>query len=229
MAKQKPLVIGIAGGSGSGKTTVSKEISKRLPADRVLILTEDAYYNDNSALSMDERKKINYDHPNAYDTDLLIEQLQDLLDGKAIELPTYNFNILSRAKDTIHVEPADIIILEGILVLASEELRKFMDIKLFVDADDDIRFIRRLQRDTQERGRSIDWIISQYLTTVKPSYNQFVEPSKKYADIIIPQGGENQVAIDMVSSKLLSIISMPGSSSLVCLKLNASFCSPLER
>lgn len=206
MAKQKPLVIGIAGGSGSGKTTVSKEISKRLPADRVLILTEDAYYNDNSALSMDERKKINYDHPNAYDTDLLIEQLQDLLDGKAIELPTYNFNILSRAKDTIHVEPADIIILEGILVLASEELRKFMDIELFVDADDDIRFIRRLQRDTQERGRSIDWIISQYLTTVKPSYNQFVEPSKKYADIIIPQGGENQVAIDMVSSKLLSII-----------------------
>lgn len=206
MAKQKSLVIGIAGGSGSGKTTVSKEISKRLPADRVLILTEDAYYNDNSALSMDERKKINYDHPNAYDTDLLIEQLQDLLDGKAIEMPTYNFNILSRAKDTIHVEPADIIILEGILVLASEELRKFMDIKLFVDADDDIRFIRRLQRDTQERGRSIDWIISQYLVTVKPSYNQFVEPSKKYADIIIPQGGENQVAIDMVSSKLLSII-----------------------
>ncbi|GHN20199.1 uridine kinase [Lactobacillus delbrueckii] len=206
MAKQKPLVIGIAGGSGSGKTTVSKEISKRLPADRVLILTEDAYYNDNSALSMDERKKINYDHPNAYDTDLLIEQLQDLLDGKAIEMPTYNFNILSRAKDTIHVGPADIIILEGILVLASEELRKFMDIKLFVDADDDIRFIRRLQRDTQERGRSIDWIISQYLATVKPSYNQFVEPSKKYADIIIPQGGENQVAIDMVSSKLLSII-----------------------
>ena len=206
MAKQKPLVIGIAGGSGSGKTTVSKEISKRLPADRVLILTEDAYYNDNSALSMDERKKINYDHPNAYDTDLLIEQLQDLLDGKAIEMPTYNFNILSRAKDTIHVEPADIIILEGILVLASEELRKFMDIKLFVDADDDIRFIRRLQRDTQERGRSIDWIISQYLATVKPSYNQFVEPSKKYADSIIPQGGENQVAIDMVSSKLLSII-----------------------
>ncbi|MBD5834932.1 uridine kinase [Lactobacillus delbrueckii] len=206
MAKQKPLVIGIAGGSGSGKTTVSKEISKRLPADRVLILTEDAYYNDNSALSMDERKKINYDHPNAYDTDLLIEQLQDLLDGKAIEMPTYNFNILSRAKDTIHVEPADIIILEGILVLASEELRKFMDIKLFVDADDDIRFIRRLQRDTQERGRSIAWIISQYLATVKPSYNQFVEPSKKYADIIIPQGGGNQVAIDMVSSKLLSII-----------------------
>ncbi|MBT8900636.1 uridine kinase [Lactobacillus delbrueckii subsp. bulgaricus] len=206
MAKQKPLVIGIAGGSGSGKTTVAKEISKRLPADRVLILTEDAYYNDNSALSMDERKKINYDHPNAYDTDLLIEQLQDLLDGKAIEMPTYNFNILSRAKDTIHVEPADIIILEGILVLATEELREFMDIKLFVDADDDIRFIRRLQRDTQERGRSIDWIISQYLATVKPSYNQFVEPSKKYADIIIPQGGENQVAIDMVSSKLLSII-----------------------
>lgn len=206
MAKQKPLVIGIAGGSGSGKTTVSKEISKRLPADRVLILTEDAYYNDDSAVSMDERKKINYDHPNAYDTDLLIEQLQDLLDGKAIEMPTYNFNILSRAKDTIHVEPADIIILEGILVLASEELRKFMDIKLFVDADDDIRFIRRLQRDTQERGRSIDWIISQYLATVKPSYNQFVEPCKKYADIIIPQGGENQVAIDMVSSKLLSII-----------------------
>lgn len=203
---KKPLVIGLAGGSGSGKTTVAKEISKRLPQDRILILPEDAYYNDNSALTMEERKKVNYDHPSAYDTDLLIEQLKALLAGKAVEMPTYNFSILSRAKDTIHVEPADIIILEGILVLSSPELRQFMDIKLFVDADDDIRFIRRLQRDTQERGRSIDWIIAQYLATVKPSYNQFVEPSKKYADIIIPQGGENQVAIDMVSSKLLSIL-----------------------
>lgn len=203
---KKPLVIGLAGGSGSGKTTVAKEISKRLPQDRILILPEDAYYNDNSALTMEERKKVNYDHPSAYDTDLLIEQLKALLAGEAVEMPTYNFSILSRAKDTIHVEPADIIILEGILVLSSPELRQFMDIKLFVDADDDIRFIRRLQRDTQERGRSIDWIIAQYLATVKPSYNQFVEPSKKYADIIIPQGGENQVAIDMVSSKLLSIL-----------------------
>lgn len=203
---KKPLVIGLAGGSGSGKTTVAKEISKRLPQDRVLILPEDAYYNDNSALTMEERKKVNYDHPSAYDTDLLIEQLKALLAGEAVEMPTYNFSILSRANDTIHVEPADIIILEGILVLSSPELRQFMDIKLFVDADDDIRFIRRLQRDTQERGRSIDWIIAQYLATVKPSYNQFVEPSKKYADIIIPQGGENQVAIDMVSSKLLSIL-----------------------
>lgn len=203
---KKPLVIGLAGGSGSGKTTVAKEISKRLPQDRVLILPEDAYYNDNSALTMEERKKVNYDHPSAYDTDLLIEQLKALLAGEAVEMPTYNFSTLSRAKDTIHVEPADIIILEGILVLSSPELRQFMDIKLFVDADDDIRFIRRLQRDTQERGRSIDWIIAQYLATVKPSYNQFVEPSKKYADIIIPQGGENQVAIDMVSSKLLSIL-----------------------
>lgn len=203
---KKPLVIGIAGGSGSGKTTVAQEISKRLPEDRVLILTEDSYYKDNSALTMEERKEVNYDHPNAYDTPLLVEQLKDLLNYKPVEMPTYNFNILSRAKDTIHTEPADIIILEGILVLASEELRKFMDIKLFVDADDDIRFIRRLKRDTQERGRSIDWIIDQYLATVKPSYNQFIEPSKKYADIIIPQGGENNVAIDMVSSKLLSII-----------------------
>lgn len=203
---KKPLVIGLAGGSGSGKTTVAKEISKRLPQDRVLILPEDAYYNDNSALTMEERKKVNYDHPSAYDTNLLIEQLKALLAGEAVEMPTYNFSILSRANDTIHVEPADIIILEGILVLSSPELRQFMDIKLFVDADDDIRFIRRLQRDTQERGRSIDWIIAQYLATVKPSYNQFVEPSKKYADIIIPQGGENQVAIDMVSSKLLSIL-----------------------
>ena len=203
---KKPLVIGLAGGSGSGKTTVAKEISKRLPQDRILILPEDAYYNDNSALTMEERKKVNYDHPSAYDTNLLIEQLKALLAGEAVEMPTYNFSILSRANDTIHVEPADIIILEGILVLSSPELRQFMDIKLFVDADDDIRFIRRLQRDTQERGRSIDWIIAQYLATVKPSYNQFVEPSKKYADIIIPQGGENQVAIDMVSSKLLSIL-----------------------
>lgn len=203
---KKPLVIGIAGGSGSGKTTVAQEISKRLPEDRVLILTEDSYYKDNSALTMEERKEVNYDHPNAYDTPLLVKQLKDLLNYKSVEMPTYNFNILSRAKDTIHTEPADIIILEGILVLASEELRKFMDIKLFVDADDDIRFIRRLKRDTQERGRSIDWIIDQYLATVKPSYNQFIEPSKKYADIIIPQGGENNVAIDMVSSKLLSII-----------------------
>lgn len=204
--RQKPLVIGIAGGSGSGKTTVAKAISKRLPADRVLILTEDAYYKDNAGLSMEERKAINYDHPNAYDTGYMVSQLKQLLNGQAIEMPTYNFNTLTRAKDTIHVEPADIIIVEGILVLASEELRQFMDVKLFVDADDDIRFIRRLQRDTQERGRSIDWIIAQYLATVKPSFNQFIEPSKKYADIIIPRGGENDVAIDMVSSKLLSII-----------------------
>jgi len=204
--KQHPIIIGIAGGSGSGKTTIAHELYDQFKNDRIRIITEDSYYKNHPEMSMAERNKINFDHPDAFDTELLISQLQDLLNGKAIEMPIYDFTTHLRSPETVHVEPADIIILEGILVLASEELRKFMDIKLFVDADDDIRFIRRLQRDTQERGRSIDWIISQYLTTVKPSYNQFVEPSKKYADIIIPQGGENQVAIDMVSSKLLSII-----------------------
>lgn len=204
--KQHPIIIGIAGGSGSGKTTIAHELYDQFKNDRIRIITEDSYYKNHPEMSMAERNKINFDHPDAFDTELLISQLQDLLNGKAIEMPIYDFTTHLRSPETVHVEPADIIILEGILVLASEELRKFMDIKLFVDADDDIRFIRRLQRDTQERGRSIDWIISQYLATVKPSYNQFVEPSKKYADIIIPQGGENQVAIDMVSSKLLSII-----------------------
>lgn len=204
--KQHPIIIGIAGGSGSGKTTIAHELYDQFKNDRIRIITEDSYYKNHPEMTMAERNKINFDHPDAFDTELLISQLQDLLSGKAIEMPIYDFTTHLRSPETVHVEPADIIILEGILVLASEELRKFMDIKLFVDADDDIRFIRRLQRDTQERGRSIDWIISQYLATVKPSYNQFVEPSKKYADIIIPQGGENQVAIDMVSSKLLSII-----------------------
>ena len=203
--KQHPIIIGIAGGSGSGKTTIAHELYDQFKNDRIRIITEDSYYKNHPEMSMAERNKINFDHPDAFDTELLISQLQDLLNGKAIEMPIYDFTTHLRSTETVHVEPADIIILEGILVLASEELRKFMDIKLFVDADDDIRFIRRLQRDTQERGRSIDWIISQYLATVKPSYNQFVEPCKKYADIIIPQGGENQVAIDMVSSKLLSI------------------------
>ena len=204
--KQHPIIIGIAGGSGSGKTTIAHELYDQFKTDRIRIITEDSYYKNHPEMSMAERNKINFDHPDAFDTELLISHLQDLLNGKAIEMPIYDFTTHLRSPETVHVEPADIIILEGILVLATEELREFMDIKLFVDSDDDIRFIRRLQRDTQERGRSIDWIISQYLATVKPSYNQFVEPSKKYADIIIPQGGENQVAIDMVSSKLLSII-----------------------
>ncbi|XJZ61651.1 uridine kinase [Lactobacillus delbrueckii subsp. bulgaricus] len=204
--KQHPIIIGIAGGSGSGKTTIAHELYDQFKTDRIRIITEDSYYKNHPEMSMAERNKINFDHPDAFDTELLISQLQDLLNGKAIEMPIYDFTTHLRNPETVHVEPADIIILEGILVLASEELRNLMDIKIFVDTDDDIRLIRRQRRDMAERGRSFDSIIDQYLATVKPSYHQFVEPSKRYANIIVPEGGANDVALDMLITKVRDIL-----------------------
>ena len=204
---EKPIIIGITGGSGSGKTTIAHEIANQIEAnDRIVIMTQDSYYKDNTGLPMSERQKINYDHPNAFDMPLLEAQFNQLLHRKPIEMPTYDFTEHTRSDKTVHINPADIIILEGILVLFNEEIRNLMDIKVYVDTDDDIRFIRRLERDMKERGRSLDSVINQYLTTVKPMYHQFIEPTKRYADIIIPEGGENNVAIDMLTTKVRSVL-----------------------
>ena len=204
--KKHPIIIGIAGGSGSGKTTIAHELYDQFKNDRIRIITEDSYYKDHPEMTQEERDQINFDHPDAFDTNLLISQLQDLTSGKAVEMPIYDFPTHLRKHETVHVEPADIIILEGILVLAIPELRDLMAIKIYVDTDDDIRLIRRQRRDMAERGYSFDYIIDQYMATVKPSYHQFVEPSKRYADIIVPEGGGNQVALDMLTTKIRDIL-----------------------
>ncbi|TRT37217.1 uridine kinase [Lactobacillus mulieris] len=204
---KRPIVIGIAGGSGSGKTTIAHEVARLInDDDHIITLTQDSYYKDNTGIPMSERPKINYDHPDAFDMPLLVAQINQLMHRKAVEMPVYDFTEHTRSSKTIHVEPADIIILEGILVLADEDLRDLMDIKVYVDTDDDIRFIRRLERDLKERGRSLDSVIDQYLATVKPMYHQFIEPTKRYADIIVPEGGENNVAIDMLTTKMRSVL-----------------------
>lgn len=204
---KRPIVIGIAGGSGSGKTTIAHEVARLInDDDHIITLTQDSYYKDNTGIPMSERKKINYDHPDAFDMPILVAQINQLMHRKAVEMPVYDFTEHTRSSKTIHVEPADIIILEGILVLADENLRNLMDIKVYVDTDDDIRFIRRLERDLKERGRSLDSVIDQYLATVKPMYHQFIEPTKRYADIIVPEGGENNVAIDMLTTKMRSVL-----------------------
>ena len=200
----EPLLIGIAGGTGSGKTTVAHRIYESLKGVNVVVIQQDAYYIDLSHLPLEERKKINFDHPSAFDSDLLIKHLQKLTRGQEIEKPIYSFTDYTRKEETEKVLPRDIIILEGILVLEEEKIRNLLDIKIYVDADEDERFIRRLVRDTKERGRSMESVIEQYLTIVKPMFLQFVEPSKRYADIVIPQGGLNDVAIDIIVSKIKS-------------------------
>lgn len=204
---KRPVIIGVTGGSGSGKTSVSRAIFDSLNGHSLLMIQEDSYYKNQDDISFDERVKVNYDHPNAFDTDLLIEQLSDLLEWKAIDIPVYDYVQHTRSKKTVHVEPKEVIIVEGILVLNDPRLRDLMDIKIFVDTDDDIRIIRRIQRDLEERGRSLQSVIDQYLSTVKPMYHQFIEPTKRYADIIVPEGGENQVAIDILVTKVRDIIS----------------------
>ena len=204
---KRPVNIGVTGGSGSGKTSVSRAIFDSLNGHSLLMIQEDSYYKNQDDISFDERVKVNYDHPNAFDTDLLIEQLGDLLEWKAIDIPVYDYVQHTRSKKTVHVEPKEVIIVEGILVLNDPRLRDLMDIKIFVDTDDDIRIIRRIQRDLEERGRSLQSVIDQYLSTVKPMYHQFIEPTKRYADIIVPEGGENQVAIDILVTKVRDIIS----------------------
>ena len=193
------LVIGIAGGSGSGKTTVVKAISENITHEKVVIIPQDSYYKDSSDLTDEEKRHHNFDHPDAIDWELLCEQLSELKAGKTIQQPVYSYISCSRSKtETVTVEPADVIIIEGILIFTCKELRDQMDIKIFVDADDDDRLMRVMARDITERGKDVRWVIERYTNTVKPMYLQFIEPSKRYADIIIPQGGHNKVAIDVI-------------------------------
>jgi uridine kinase len=195
------LVIGIAGGSGSGKTTVVKEIARRMqPQEDVVVIPQDSYYKDQGHLPMEERQALNFDHPDSIDWKLLVAQLRDLKAGKAIDEPTYSYITCTRQAETVHVEPADIIIVEGILIFTCKELMKELDIKVFVDADDDDRLMRVITRDIVERGKNVEWVIDRYTKTVKPMYLQFIAPSKRYADIIVPQGGHNKVAINVLLS-----------------------------
>ncbi|MFT8410353.1 MAG: uridine kinase [Schleiferilactobacillus perolens] len=205
MVKKKPIVIGVTGGSGSGKTTVSRAIFDQFAGHSLLMLQEDSYYKASTAPFV-ERRKINYDHPLAFDTDLLIAQLKQLRDYQPIDKPVYDYTIHNRSQEVVRQDPKDVIILEGILILDDPRLRDLMDIKVYVDTDDDIRLIRRIKRDMKERGRSLDSIITQYLATVRPMYHQFVEPTKRYADIIVPEGGQNQVAIDLLVTKIRDIL-----------------------
>ena len=200
-----PIIIGIAGGTGSGKSTLADNIKKEFK-NNISMLSHDYYYKNNSHLPFEERVKLNYDHPEAFDTDLLIEHLQKLKNGETIKRPSYSFINHLREEETYEVVPKKVIIVEGILIFENKALRDMMDIKIFVDASADIRFIRRLLRDVEERGRTVPSVVDQYCRTVKPMHEQFVEPSKKYADIIVPQGGHNKVALNMIVEKIRSII-----------------------
>ena len=203
MKDKKTLIIGITGGTGSGKSTVCKAIKDSIPAENIAILEQDAYYKDQTHLSFEDRLKTNYDHPLAFDNKLLINHIDMLCEGKSIEKPIYDYELHTRKQDeTVTVEPKDIIIVEGIMILEDEELRNKLDIKIYVDTEDDLRILRRIQRDIKERGRTVDSVIEQYLQTVKPAHDQFIEPYKKYSDIIIPEGGQNEVAIDIVIARI---------------------------
>jgi uridine kinase len=199
------LIIGIAGGTGSGKTTVTATILKSLDEERIVVIQHDSYYRDLGTYHGLTPDKINFDHPDSLETDLLVRHLKDLRDGRPIQQPMYNFTTHQRLKEARTVEPREIIIVEGILIFVEKQLRDLMDIKIFLDTDADERLIRRIRRDLLERGRSVDSVMSQYMTTVKPMHLEFVEPSKHWADIIIPRGAENTVAIDMVVTKIKSM------------------------
>ena len=196
-------IIGIAGGTGSGKTTVVRKIMEALENENVAVIPQDSYYNDNTLIPMEERKKINYDHPSAFDWDLLREQIEQLRAGQTIEQPTYDYITSNRMKETVHVEPCEVIIIEGIMALYKKEMRDLMDLKIYVDADTDVRLIRNIQRDTVERGRTIQMVIDRYLEVLKPMHEEFIEPTKRYADLIIPQGGSNQQAIDIMRTYII--------------------------
>ena len=202
----RPIIVGIAGGTGSGKSTIAHEIYKSLPVESIAVIEQDSYYKDQSSITFEQRIKTNYDHPDAFDTLLLIEHLKMLLNGENIDKPIYDFEIHNRKPITQKVEPKGIIILEGIMILVEPEIRKMLDIKLFVDTDPDVRIIRRITRDIKERGRTIDSVIEQYMNVVRPMHLEFVEPTKRYADIIIPEGGYNKVAIDIMIAKVKEIV-----------------------
>lgn len=208
--KVSPLVIGIAGGTGSGKTTVANVILQRVGARRLSFLPHDAYYRDQTSLSLAQRAAINYDHPDSLETDLLVQHINQLKQNQAVEMPIYDFTTHSRTDRTVHVAPRQVILVEGILIFYETALRELFDVKIFVDTDADIRFIRRLQRDITERGRTTESVIQQYLTTVRPMHMEFVEPSKRYADVIIPEGGLNTVALDMVIARVESLLLATG-------------------
>ena len=194
------LIVGIAGGTGSGKTTVVRKIIDRLPPDEVAVLPQDAYYKDNGHLPLEERQEINFDHPSSIEFPLLVRHLRMLKAGSLIQRPVYSYLTCTRASETVPIEPKHVILVEGILILTDEELRKEIDIKVFVDADADDRLSRVIQRDIRERGRSVDKVLERYDKTVKPMHLQFIEPTKRYADIIVPQGGNNEVAINILTS-----------------------------
>ena len=202
------VVIGIAGGSGSGKTTVQRRVMERFGTRRIALLDHDAYYHDLAHLEPEQRARFNFDHPDALETDLLVDHLDRLLGGEAIEKPTYSFETHGRLEETETVEPRPVILVDGILVLAEPALRVRMDVKLYVDAAPDVRLMRRIERDLHERGRSVESVLDQYRRTVRPMHLEFVEPSKRHADVIIPRGGRNQVAIDMVLSRVQSLLDL---------------------
>ena len=206
LQSDKPIVIGIAGGTGSGKTTVANVILQRVGSQKIAYLPHDAYYRNLTDLPYAQRAAINFDHPDSLESELMIKHIKDLKQGKAVDLPVYDFSSHSRTNQTIHLEPQPVIIVEGILIFSEPNLRELFDVKLFVDTDNDIRFIRRLQRDIAERGRTMDMVVQQYLTTVRPMHLEFVEPSKRYADVIIPEGGLNEVAMDMVIARIESLL-----------------------
>lgn len=198
----RPFVVGIAGGTASGKTTVARKIREALAGMRVAFLDQDAYYKDLSEMTVDERREVNFDHPDAFDTDLLVHQIRELKAGRAVQKPTYDFVSSTRAREEVTIPPSDLILLEGILVLHIPAVRDELDVRIFVDAEDDVRIIRRLTRDIKERGRDFDHVVAQYFRHVRPMHMGFVEPSKRYADIIVPHGGNNDTAIEMLVGAL---------------------------
>ncbi|WP_347086421.1 uridine kinase [Streptococcus mutans] len=204
--RKKPIIIGVTGGSGSGKTSVSRAILANFLNAKIAMIEHDSYYKDQSHLTFEERVTTNYDHPLAFETDLLINHLKELIADRPVDIPIYDYTQHTRSEKSYRQEPQDVFIVEGILVLEDQRLRDLMDIKLFVDTDDDIRIIRRIKRDMQERGRSLDSIIEQYTRVVKPMYHQFIEPTKRYADIVVPEGVSNLVAIDLINTKVASIL-----------------------
>jgi uridine kinase len=201
-----PLVIGIAGGSGSGKTTVAQQILQRVGPSQIAFLQHDSYYKELTGLPPTQRAELNFDHPNSLETELLIRHIESLRDGEPVEVPIYDFSTHSRTANTFTVQPRRVVLVEGILIFAEPELRKLFDVKIFVDTDSDLRFIRRLQRDITERGRTTESVIKQYQATVRPMHLEFVEPSKRYADVIIPEGGFNTAALDMVVARVEALL-----------------------
>src|SRR5690242_8740608 len=208
----KPLIIGIAGGTGSGKSTVARRVAEALTASSVAFIDMDAYYKNFAHLPMAERKRVNWDHPDAFDLDLFVEHLSRLSDGEAIEKPAYDFVQHVRSPHTIAIAPSDVVVIDGILLFVDARVRSLCDVKVYVDADADVRLIRRLRRDIAQRGRSIDQILEQYLSTVRPMHLQFVEPSKRYADVIVPRGGHNAIAVEMIVAKIQRRLHTPASS-----------------